>query len=224
MILSLKLKNMLKVYKKREQYRSIKISSDFHYGHDKEFLYGPRGFKSAQEHNDWIDAQIRTLQHDDLLICLGDVGLSVGPEAIMRFLERIPCETLMVWGNHNSGVMQAYNNSLPVGFKNKEVYPLNITHNITMMGESFMLNVDRDRFFCTHMSPLIYHEQNRTRVCICGHSHGNLKQINPDRDDFGKILDCGVENAKAYNGTAFFDIDEVVKIMSKKQTSSFDHH
>jgi len=215
---------MLKVYKKREHYRSIKISSDFHYGHDKEFLYGPRGFKSAQEHNDWIDAQIRTLQHDDLLICLGDVGLSVGPEAIMRFLERIPCETLMVWGNHNSGVMQAYKNNLPIGFENREVYPLKITNNITMMGESFMLNVDRDRFFCTHMSPLIYHEQNRNRVCICGHSHGNLKQINPDRDDFGKILDCGVENAKAYNGTAFFDIDEVVKIMSNKKNSNFDHH
>jgi hypothetical protein len=130
----------------------------------------------------------------------------------------------MVWGNHNSGVYQAYKNNLPLGFDNHEVYPLRIAKNVTMMGESFLLDVDRDRFFCTHMAPLVFHDQNRLRVCICGHSHSNLKQINPDRDDFGKILDCGVENAKMFNGTAFFDIDEVVDILAKKKPSTLEHH
>jgi hypothetical protein len=74
------------------------------------------------------------------------------------------------------------------------------------------------------MAPLVFHDQNRGRVCLCGHSHSNLKQINPDRDDFGKILDCGVENAKMFNGTAFFDIDEVVDILAKKNSSKLDHH
>ena len=55
-------------------------------------------------------------------------------------------------------------------------------------------------------------------------SHSNLKQINPDRDDFGKILDCGVENAKMFNDTAFFDIDEVVDILAKKKYGNLDHH
>lgn len=215
---------MLKVYKKRENYRSIKICSDLHYGHDKEFLYGPRGFNSPQEHNDWIDGQIRTLQHDDLLICLGDVGLSIGPEAIIRFLDRIPCETLMVWGNHNSGVLQAYRDSLPFMNTDIEMYPLQIAPNVKMMGDSFMLKVDHDKFYCTHMSPLIFPDQNKGCVCICGHSHGNLKQINPNGCEFGKILDCGIENAKAHNNTAFFDIDDVVKILSKKKVSNLDHH
>ena len=215
---------MLKIKKSRKDYRSIKINSDFHYGHDKSFLYAPRGFISPQDHSDWIDQQVASLHSDDLLICLGDVGLSIGPDAIIEFMNRIPCETLMVWGNHNSGVVQAYKKNLPIGFENKEIYPLLINSNITMMGESFMLDVDRDRFFCTHMSPLVYHEQSRSRVCLCGHSHGNLKQINPDRDDFGKILDCGVENAKLYNGTAFFDIEEVVKILNAKKASNLDHH
>ena len=222
---------MIKVKKNRKNYRNIKFASDFHYGHDKEFLYGPRGFQSSREHNDWIDEQIATLHHDDLLICLGDVGLSIGSSAIIDFLNRIPCETLMVWGNHNSGVYQAYRDSiynlklmqaLPRGVE--EIYPLNIADRVTMMGESFLLDIDRDRFFCTHMSPLIFHDQNKGRVCVCGHSHGNLKQINPDQDEFGKILDCGVENAKAFNGTAFFDIEDVVRILAAKRTSKFDHH
>jgi predicted phosphodiesterase len=215
---------MLKIKKSRKDYNKIKINSDFHYGHDRDFLYGPRGFSSGKEHSDWSDAQIASLDPNDLLICLGDVGLGIGAAPIIDFIERIPCETLMVWGNHNSGVYQAYKNNLPLGFDNHEVYPLRIAKNVTMMGESFLLDVDRDRFFCTHMAPLVFHDQNRGRVCLCGHSHSNLKQINPDRDDFGKILDCGVENAKMFNGTAFFDIDEVVDILAKKNSSKLDHH
>jgi predicted phosphodiesterase len=215
---------MLKIKKSRKDYNKIKINSDFHYGHDRDFLYGPRGFSSGKEHSDWIDAQIASLDPNDLLICLGDVGLGIGADSIIDFIERIPCETLMVWGNHNSGVYQAYKNNLPLGFDNHEVYPLRIAKNVTMMGESFLLDVDRDRFFCTHMAPLVFHDQNRGRVCLCGHSHSNLKQINPDRDDFGKILDCGVENAKMFNGTAFFEIDEVVSILAKKNSSKLDHH
>jgi predicted phosphodiesterase len=215
---------MLKIKKSRKDYNKIKINSDFHYGHDRDFLYGPRGFSSGKEHSDWIDAQIASLDPNDLLICLGDVGLGIGADAIIDFIERIPCKTLMVWGNHNSGVYQAYKNNLPLGFDNHEVYPLRIAKNVTMMGESFLLDVDRDRFFCTHMAPLVFHDQNRNRVCLCGHSHSNLKQINPDRDDFGKILDCGVENAKMFNGTAFFDIDEAVSILAKKKSGNLDHH
>jgi predicted phosphodiesterase len=215
---------MLKIKKSRKDYNKIKINSDFHYGHDRDFLYGPRGFSSGKEHSDWSDAQIASLDPNDLLICLGDVGLGIGAAPIIDFIERIPCETLMVWGNHNSGVYQAYKNNLPLGFENHEIYPLRIAKNVTMMGESFLLDVDRDRFFCTHMAPLVFHDQNRGRVCLCGHSHSNLKQINPDRDDFGKILDCGVENAKMFNGTAFFEIDEVVSILAKKNSSKLDHH
>jgi predicted phosphodiesterase len=215
---------MLKIKKSRKDYNKIKINSDFHYGHDRDFLYGPRGFNSGKEHSDWIDAQIASLDPNDLLICLGDVGLGIGAGPIIDFIERIPCETLMVWGNHNSGVYQSYRNNMPIGFGNHEIYPLRIAKNVTMMGESFLLDVDRDRFFCTHMAPLVFHDQNRGRVCLCGHSHSNLKQINPDRDDFGKILDCGVENAKMFNGTAFFDIDEVVDILAKKKPSTLDHH
>jgi len=215
---------MLKIKTSRKDYNNIKISSDFHYGHNRDFLYGPRGFENAEQHNDWIDSQIDTLHSADLLICLGDVGLSIGPTAIIDFLNRIPCETLMVWGNHNSGVNQAYQNALPENFKNNEVYPLKIAPKVIMMGECFLLDVDSDKFYCTHMSPLIYPDQDKGRVCLCGHSHGNLKQINPHNDGFGKILDCGVENAKAYNGTAFFDIDEVVSILTKKKIGTFDHH
>lgn len=215
---------MLHIKKSRKDYNRILFNSDFHYGHNRDFLYIPRGFQSAEEHTAWIDAQVASLSEDDLLICLGDVGLSIGLSAIIDFINRIPCETLMVWGNHNSGVLQAYRNALPEGFKNHEIYPLKIARNVTMVGDSFLLDIDRDRFYCTHMSPLIFPDQSKGRVCVCGHSHSNLKQINPGRDDFGKILDCGVENAIRNNASAFFDLDEVVELLKQKKQSNLDHH
>lgn len=215
---------MLKIRKKRKDYSKILFMSDTHYGHDKEFLYVPRGFKTPEQHNNWIDEQIQSLDSDSLLIHGGDVGLSCGPEKIQDFLKSFPCETLMVFGNHNSGVYQAYQKNLPKGFENCQLYPMRITPNITLMGYEFLLDIDYDKFYVSHMASLIWPEQNRNRHHICGHSHGNLKQANPGENGFGKMLDVGVENAIKYNGTAFFSLDEVVDIMNKKEISHFDHH
>jgi len=215
---------MLTIKKQSEDYTSIKIGSDFHYGHDKDFLTNPRGFKNGTDHAKWIEEQILGLDPNDLLIFLGDFGLSIGASPIVELLNRIPCETLMVWGNHNSGIMQAYKSNLPKGFENCEIYPLRIAKNVTMLGGEFLLNIDRHRFFCRHMAPLIWEDINKGRCALVGHSHGNCAGIQPDSTQFGKILDCGVENTIAKNGTAFFDLNEVVEIMAKKEISRFDHH
>ena len=109
-------------------------------------------------------------------------------------------------------------------FQNCELYPIRITPNITLLGYEFLLDIDRDQFYVRHMAALVYPFCNKNYSHICGHSHGNLKQANPDGNGFGKMLDVGVENAKSYIGTAFFTLEEVVEIMSVKETSKFDHH
>lgn len=214
---------MIKIKKYRKDYDEIYVASDFHFGHNRDFLFKPRGFSSDVEHNDWIQSQVDSLSPNSLLIFLGDLGLSIGPEKIKDFMMTFPCETLMIKGNHNSGVYQMYQEKLPKGFEKCELYPIKITPNITLLGYEFLLSIDNDHFYCTHMAPLIWPE-NRYRSALVGHSHGNLKQINPGENGFGKILDCGVENAIKYNGTAFFKISEVVKILKEKKASNFDHH
>lgn len=215
---------MLKIKKKRKDYDQILWMGDSHFGHNKPFLWEPRGFKSSEEHDEWIQEQIDSVSPDSLIIHCGDVGLSVGAERIKDFMLTFPCETLMIRGNHDSGVQQLYQEHLPEGFQNCELYPIRITPNITLMGYEFLLDIDHHKFYIRHMAPLIWPEQNRNRVSIISHSHGNLKQANPDGNGFGKMLDVGVENAKRYNGTAFFILEEVVEIMGVKETSKFDHH
>lgn len=215
---------MIKIKKKRKDYDQILFMSDTHWGHDKPFLWEPRGFEYSKDHDDWIQDQIDRVSPNSLIIHCGDVGLSAGAERIKDFMMTFPCETLMVRGNHDSGVQQLYQEHLPEGFQNCELYPIRITPNITLMGYEFLLDIDRDQFYIRHMAALIYPFCNKNYSHICGHSHGNLKQANPDGNGFGKMLDVGVENAKAYNGTAFFTLEEVVEIMSVKETSKFDHH
>jgi hypothetical protein len=215
---------MIKIKKNRRDYNRVLFCSDFHYGHDKEFLWSKRGFANAQEHNEWIRCQVNSLQPNDLLINLGDVGLSVGAEAIQDFMMSFPCETLMIFGNHNSGVQQLYQQHLPKGFEKCQLYPLQITPNITLLGYEFLLDIDSDRLYCRHMAPLIWPECGKGRNCVTGHSHSNLKAANPNENGIGKVLDCGVENAMNYNGTAFFDIYEVSNILAQKTDNKIDHH
>lgn len=216
---------MLKIRKKSADYSQVLVCSDLHYGHNKDFVWKARGFESDQDHSAWIKSQILNLDPKTLLIFLGDFGLSVGSEPIMNLIREIPCETLMVWGNHNSGVKQLFDIArVNYHVAQDEAYPLRIAQNVTMVGDSMLLKIDRSLFYCTHMSPLVYPEMNLGAMCLCGHSHGSLEGINPGGTRFGKILDCGVDNAKAHNGTAFFSLKEIHEIMACKPRAVWDHH
>lgn len=215
---------MIRIKKSIKNYSNIFLCSDTHYGHNKDFVYDPRGFKNDYDHNDWLKKQITSLPHDALLVHLGDVGLSVGPDAIQSFMHLFPCETLMILGNHNSGVSQLYQDKLPEFASGSQFYPLELTHNITLMGYEFMFEVDGYKMFCRHMASLIWPEMSRNAVHLCGHSHGQLKPACPHDDSLGQILDVGIDNAIKYNNSAFFSIDEVKKIMNNKKKASLDHH
>jgi predicted phosphodiesterase len=218
---------MIRVKKNRKDYHDIKVCSDLHYGHNKDFLYGKRGFSNSTDHSVWIEEQLDSCHPNDLLVILGDVGLSIGPDAIGQLVRNIKCETLMVWGNHNSGVKQLYDAALPDGYAACEIYPLRITRNVTMLGDVAMLKVDHKLYYLTHMCPLVWPELSRGAVTLCGHSHGSLAGINPRHspaDVYGQILDCGVENAIDYNKSAFFTIEEVDSILSVRKKSARDHH
>lgn len=78
--------------------------------------------------------------------------------------------------------------------------------------------------YCRHMAPTIWDKmKNDNFVCCCGHSHGNYPNINVEHK-VGKILDCGVDNAKKYNGTPAFTFQEVCAIMKTKEALKVDHH
>jgi hypothetical protein len=75
------------------------------------------------------------------------------------------------------------------------------------------------------MAPVIWDKMKyENQVCLCGHSHGNFKDININTDKLGKILDVGVDNAIKHNGNAFFALEDVDAIMKTKAIKIHDHH
>ena len=50
------------------------VVSDTHFGHEREFLYGPRNFSSIQEHDEEVIRRWNSVvQPDDTVYHLGDV-------------------------------------------------------------------------------------------------------------------------------------------------------
>ena len=80
----------------------IFLTSDTHFGHDREFLWGPRGFKSSREHDEAIIANWNSVVGpDDDVYVLGDLMLGDnewGVECVRRLNGRI----FLIRGNHDT--------------------------------------------------------------------------------------------------------------------------
>lgn len=80
----------------------IYLSSDLHFGHDREFLWGPRGFNSIEENDNTILKNFKEiLKDEDDLYLLGDLMLLDNESGIEK-LKQIPGKIHIILGNHDS--------------------------------------------------------------------------------------------------------------------------
>lgn len=52
---------------------------------------------------------------------------------------------------------------------------------------------------------------------LCGHCHGGSPHLNADDSSFGKIFDCGVDNALKLKNRIYFTLEECLDILRKKK-------
>ena len=82
---------------------SIYFTSDLHFGHDKEFLWGARGFQSSQEHDEVVIERINSIvKPDDHLFILGDLMLGQDDEGGIAKVKRLNGYKIFIYGNHDS--------------------------------------------------------------------------------------------------------------------------
>lgn len=78
------------------------VTSDTHFGHDREFLYKPRGFTSIEEHDEEIirrwNEKVKT---NDIVYHLGDVMLGDTEHGI-KCLKRLNGHIRVIAGNHDT--------------------------------------------------------------------------------------------------------------------------
>lgn len=85
----------------------IWISSDFHFFHDREFIYRPRGFESIYNMNEAIvENWNRVVGLDDEAYVLGDIMLN-NNEGGIKLLESLKGHIHIILGNHDSPTRRA---------------------------------------------------------------------------------------------------------------------
>lgn len=212
--------------------------SDTHFKHDREFLWGKRGFKNVDEHDETlIKTWNERVRPQDVVFHLGDHILGAGRDAKTVFeniFNRLNGHIYTVWGNHNAGAKQVYQELVearlglePGQGKNMEVYPITWNDKVTFLGNSALLKIsyllhDKQKrsqlVHISHFAHRIWIDMGHGVIALSGHSHGSDKHCNPESTD-QKILDVGIEN---FGGPVSFD--EIMQIMKHKEFKQLDHH
>jgi calcineurin-like phosphoesterase family protein len=211
---------MIAPLKIKRSNNQVYLTSDLHLGHAKEFLFGPRGYKNAQEHDEAVIAKINEIvKPEDYLLFCGDFCLNTDLSAFKNYCHRILCQNIIfIFGNHNNPSLSFYKELVRERYNEDiEVYPYR-WNNIVFVGESLDVEVDKYTFHLSHFPKLIWDKSHHNRAHGCGHSHGSCSKTLPD-NKLGKILDLGWD----VFGRPI-SVDEFRAIMDKKSVEKHDHH
>ena len=178
----------------------IWLSSDYHFNHDKEFIWKARGFESVEEMNETIvKKNNECVAPEDTLIICGDLMLGGADklEEGLALLNRMNGRKLVVGGNHDTTTRrEAY---LKAGISVFDAYAF--TH-------------CKYHFYASHYPALCsnYDDGKTLRaktLNLCGHTH----TTNPFADwNKGCIYNVGVDSHECYPVL----LDDVIREMNEK--------
>lgn len=172
---------------------NIWITSDFHFCHDREFVYKPRGFNCVRDMNEAIVKNYNQLvQPNDDVYVLGDLMLSDNITG-MKLLRNLKGRIHIIGGNHDT---------------DERVRLYRTAWNVEEVIMGCNLQYNGWRFFLSHYPSLCgyYEEGKRLKNCrinLCGHTHTNNRFADMDK---GIIYHCelNAHNNKPVN------IDEII--------------
>jgi len=218
---------MLKPFKFDTTKNPLLFWSDLHFGHDREFLWGRRGFKNVEEHDKYIISTLNAKSNNNTnLILLGDNIF--GPNGMERFkvlLNSIPFRNVYLMpGNHHAGYKQLYCSVLGENNPEMDQWPLSFKlqeHKIvTFIPNYFEIYVDTHNFVVLcHYPVRCWNQCAKGSIMLCGHSHGNYEKTKIETTYGGKTLDIGLENCIE---PLFWH--EIMSEMNKRPIVAEDHH
>lgn len=136
------------------------FTSDLHFGHDREFIWGPRGFKNVNEMNETIIKNWNeVVSPEDNVYVLGD--LMLGDNEVGR---KLLCELKgtihVVFGNHDT-------------LLRKEIY--RGLYNVIERGYATQIEIDGWHFYLSHYPTMTCNlEKEFSKRCLLnlyGHTH-----------------------------------------------------
>lgn len=158
--------------------------SDTHFGHQKEFLWGPRGFESSKEHDEAVIRNWNSVvAPEDTVYHLGDVMLGDN-EYGLECLKRLNGKIHIIVGNHDTQTRELLYYDCPNVMTTsyaKEIkigkYYLWLCHYPTITA-----NYDDDKPWAKHLINIYGHTHQKTKFyndnpymyCVCLDTHNNF--------------------------------------------------
>jgi len=186
--------------------KKIFLTSDTHFGHIKEFLYGPRGFESSLEHDEAVIRNWNSVVGpDDDIYHLGDVMLGDN-EYGMKCLNRLNGNIHLVLGNHDTDARIELYESCP---------------NIVEIVHAAQIKYKKNYFFLCHY-PVItanYDDQKawaKHLINLHGHTHSQNTFFNNNPYMYNVALD-------AHNNFPVLIDDIIEEVKQKKMEMDRDN-
>lgn len=179
--------------------RQIWVTSDWHFCHEREFLWKPRGFNSVYDMNEAIIQRYNEVvgPYDDVY-CLGDLMLNDNNEGL-RCIKRLKGQIHIIRGNHDS------ESRLPL---------YTSCWNVVEIREGKFLNYNNYHFYLSHYPCITsnwdYDKPLKARtISLCGHTHTE----DPFKDwDKGLIFHTEVDTNACYP----WNIDQIIDKIRRK--------
>lgn len=170
------------------------ITSDLHLGHDRSFIYEPRGFKSIEEHDEEIIKRWNSvIDAGTEVYCLGDLMLGNNDHGL-ECIKKLNGNIHVIRGNHDSDTRMKLYGTCP---------------NIVEIVEGKFLKYKKYHFYLSHYPCLCgnFDEDKPLReriVSLCGHQHSKDPFVDWDK---GLIFHCELDTRKDCSP---WDLDEII--------------
>lgn len=179
------------------------FTSDFHFCHDREFIYIPRGFSSINEMNETLVRNYNQLvaKYDEVYI-LGDIMLNDNNMGLQLF-NQLNGKIHIIRGNHDTNTRIELYKSCP---------------NVVEISEGKHINYNGYHFFLCHYPTLTanYTDEKKLKsrlLNICGHTHTKDRFCDMDK---GIIYHVEVDAHNCYPVNIEQIIDEIKEEYSKR--------
>ena len=176
----------------------IFLTSDTHFGHDREFLWGPRGFTSSQEHDEAIIKNWNeTVGPDDTVYHMGDLMLGDNAYGI-ECVKRLNGHIKLIRGNHDTDARWKLYATLP---------------NVELIGWAEVIKYKKYQFYLSHHPTMTSNLEKAPHlrmhlINLYGHTH--------QQDKFYQgipfMFHCGLDS----NGNKPVSLDDAIEMMKEE--------
>lgn len=176
----------------------IFLTSDTHFGHDREFIWGPRGFMSSQEHDETVIKNWNeTVGSDDIVYHLGDLMLGDNVHGI-ECVKRLNGHIKLIRGNHDTDARWKLYKTLP---------------NVELIGWADVIKYKKYQFYLSHHPTLTSNLDKAPHlrmhlINLFGHTHQQTKF----HDGIPFMFHVGLDS----NGNKPISLDEAIELMKEE--------